>query len=91
VNERFVAWDEPTRWAFTILDANLPGIVSVVEQATLEPVGDDRTKVQYVLAADLAPYMRPAAPLLRWRLGKLFEQGLAGIDGQIVKLRAEAA
>ena len=91
VNERFIAWDEPERWAFTILDANLPGIISVVEQATFEPVGDDRTKVTYVLAADLAPYMRPAAPFLRWRLGKLFEQGLLGLDAQIAKLRAESA
>ncbi len=89
VNERFVQWDEPEQWAFTIVDANLPGVVSVVEQATLEPVGDDRTKVTYVFAADVAPYLRPAAPLLRWRLGKLFAQGLAGIDAQVVKLRGE--
>ena len=84
-------WDPPHHWAFTIVEANLPGIVSVVEQATLEPVGDDRTRIIYVLAADLAAYVRPAAPFLGWRLGKLFEQGLAGIDTQIVKLREEAA
>lgn len=30
-NERFIAWDPPHRWAFTILDANFPGIISVVE------------------------------------------------------------
>lgn len=91
VNERFVAWDPPNRWAFTILDANLPGIVSVVEQATLEPVGDGQTHVTYVLAADLAAYMRPLVPVLRWRLGGLFKTGLAGIDAQVAKLRSGSA
>lgn len=89
VNEQFVTWDPPHQWAFTILDANLPGIVSVVEQATLEPAADGETKVTYTLAAELAPYMKPLAPALRWRLGKLFETGLAGIEGQVLKIRSE--
>lgn len=88
VNERFVAWDAPHRWAFTILNANLPGLVSVVEQATLEPVGDGETKVTYDLSATLAPYMKPLTPALKWRLGKLFAKGLAGIERQVEKIRA---
>ena len=91
VNERFVAWEPPTRWAFTILDANLPGIVTVVEQAVIEPVSDVSTRVTYVLAADVAPYMRPVVPFLKWRLGKLFAQGLPGIEQQAAKLRQETA
>jgi uncharacterized protein YndB with AHSA1/START domain len=91
VNERFVAWDPPRRWAFTILDANLPGIVSVVEQAIIEPVDEHQTRVTYTLAADLASYMRPLVPMLRWRLGSLFKKGLAGIDDQVAKLRSESA
>jgi hypothetical protein len=35
--------------------------------------------------------MRPIVPVLRWRLGSLFKKGLAGIDGQVVKLRRESA
>ena len=89
VNERFVAWDPPRRWAFTIVDANIPGIVSVVEQATFEAVGDDRTRVTYTLGAELKPYVRPFAAGLRWRLGSLFRAGLAGIDAQVQRLRAE--
>lgn len=91
VNERFIVWDPPRRWAFTILDANLPGIVSVVEQALIERVDDDKTVVTYVLAADMAPYMRPIVPILRWRLGGLFKKGLPGIEQQAAKLREEAA
>jgi len=91
VNERFVAWDPPHRWAFTLLDANLPGIISVVEQALIEPAGDGKTVLTYVVAADVAPYIRPLVPVLRWRLGTLFKKGLAGIENQVARLREEAA
>jgi len=89
VNERFVAWDPPRRWAFTVLDANLPGIVSVVEQALIDPAGDGKTVLTYVLAADVAPYMRPLVPALRWRLAGLFRKGLPGIENQVARLRKE--
>lgn len=91
VNEQFIAWDPPHRWAFTILDANLPGIISVVEQARLDAIGNDQTRVTYVMGADVAPYLRPLVPLLRWRLTGMFEKGLAGIEAQVARLRSEAA
>ena len=83
--------DPPRRWAFTLLDANLPGIISVVEQALIEPAGDDKTVLTYVVAADVAPYMRPFVPALLRRLGALFTKGLAGIENQVARLRKEAA
>ena len=49
VNERFVAWDPPHRWAFTILDLNLPGVISVVERALIEPTGEGKTEVSYTM------------------------------------------
>ena len=82
VNERFIAWDPPRRWAFTILDVNLPGVVSVVEHALIEPVGTGETRVTYVMASEVAPYLRPLVPILRWRLTGMFKKGLAGIEGQ---------
>lgn len=90
VNERFIAWDPPRRWSFTILDVNLPGVVSVVEHALIEPVGVGETRVTYVMASEVAPYLRPFAPILRWRLTGMFKRGLAGIEGQVVRLRREA-
>jgi uncharacterized protein YndB with AHSA1/START domain len=91
VNERFIAWEPPHRWAFTVLDANFPGIASVVEQFLLEPANGGVTVVRHTLAAEVAPYMRPMAPLLRWRNAALFKKGLAGIEGQVEKLRGETA
>ena len=90
VNERFVAWDRPRRWAFTILDANVPGAVSVVEQALTERAEGGKTALTYVYAADWAPWARGMVPILRRRLARLFSEGLAGIQGQVAKLRQES-
>jgi len=43
--------EPPQRWAFTLLDANLPGIISVVEQAPIEAAGHDKIVPTYVVAA----------------------------------------
>ena len=90
VNERYITWDPPHTWAFTVLDANLPGITSVVERYVVEATTEGRTTLRHVLAADLAPYMRPLAPFLRWRNGALFKQGLSRIEAQVARLRSEA-
>jgi uncharacterized protein YndB with AHSA1/START domain len=91
VNERFIAWDPPRRWAFTILDVNLPGVISVVERALIEPTSDGQTTVSYTMASEVAPYLRPLVPLLRWRLSGMFAKGLAGIERQVARLRTAAA
>ena len=65
--------------------------MSVVEQALIEPAADGKTVLTYVVAADVAPYMRPFVPALRRRLGALFTKGLAGIENQVARLRKEAA
>jgi uncharacterized protein YndB with AHSA1/START domain len=90
VNERFVAWDPPHRWAFTILDLNLPGVISVVERALIKPTGEGKTEVSYTMASEVAPYLRPLVPLLRWRLSAMFAKGLAGIEQRVAGLRKAA-
>lgn len=87
VNERFVAWDPPHRWAFTILEANLPGIISVVEQALLQPTGDGQTVVTYVMAADLGRIFISDAgdhPSVRMRVVRHHRNRAVG--GQCVEL-----
>ena len=91
VNERFVAWDEPRRWAFTILDMNLPGVAAAVEEARIEAVDNATTRITYSVAAETKAYMKPVMPALRWRLGSLFRAGLGNVQGQVDKLRADGA
>ena len=59
--------------------------------ARLDAIGSDQTKVTYIMGADVAPYLRPLVPALRWRLTRMFEKGLAGIEAQVARLRSEAA
>jgi uncharacterized protein YndB with AHSA1/START domain len=87
VNERIVAWEEPQRWGFTLLDANLPGIESVAEEIVITPVGDGRTRVTYRFGGKLKPWMRPTTFIFRARLDPMFKKGLAGLKAHIEEMR----
>ncbi|MDJ0768950.1 MAG: SRPBCC family protein [Ilumatobacter sp.] len=79
VNERIIAWDEPHRWGFTLVDANVPIAETVVELAELTPDGNG-TKIVYRFAVELKPWMRPLRPVMRWRFERLFASSLAGLQ-----------
>lgn len=79
VNERFIAWDEPRQWGFTIVDANMPIADTVVELVTLEPA-DDGTRLTYTFAGALKPWLRPLTPLFRWQFPRLFSSSLEGLQ-----------
>ena len=69
IEERFVAWDEPTAWAFTGTAAS-PGVFTkLVERFELRPDGD-HCEVTYTFGAELAaplrPFARPFAAGVRW-------------------------
>jgi uncharacterized protein YndB with AHSA1/START domain len=77
VNEEVLVFDEPSCFAFVVLDADRPGIAAMVEVVTLDP-RPSGTRVTYRQALELSWWLRPLAPLLRRRL----ERGLrAGLDG----------
>lgn len=79
VDERFIAWDEPERWGFTLIDANVPLAETVVELVTLQPDGDG-TSLTHDFAAELKPWAKPLAPILRWRFTRMFAKSLAGLQ-----------
>ncbi len=85
VNERFIAWDEPRRWGFTLLDANLPVAETVVELVELEPDGDG-TRLTYRFAGALKPWLRPLGPVFRWQFTRLFRKSLAGLQPHLDRL-----
>lgn len=79
VNERFIVWDEPERWGFTLLDGNLPLADTVVELARLEPAGDG-TRLVYTFSIALKPWFRPLTSILRWKFSSMFSSSLAGLE-----------
>ncbi len=85
VNERIIAWDEPTRWGFTILDANLPVADTIVEILQLEPDGGG-TQLTYTFAVNLKPWCRPLTPVFKWKFERLFRSSLAGLQPHLNSL-----
>ncbi len=85
VNERFIAWDEPERWGFTIIDANMPLAETVVELVHLHPDGDG-TSLTYDFTARLRGWARPLTPILKWRFTRMFSKSLAGLQPRLDEL-----
>lgn len=52
--ERFIAWDEPSVWAFTGLEGP-PVARGLVERVTLEEIDAARTRVTYRMAVEPRP------------------------------------
>jgi carbon monoxide dehydrogenase subunit G len=64
MEEVVIAWQAPTRWAFAITRASMPGITALAEDYRLDAVDDRITVVSWTFAAELAPRLRPVGPLL---------------------------
>lgn len=76
-DEEFNAWEPNEAWGFTITKAP-PGLRSMNERVTIEPVGDDRCRVTYTMGIDpspvLAPVLRLSEGLIRKKLGAALEK-----------------
>ncbi len=82
VEEEFLAWEPDARFAFTLTGCTLPGVVSMVEDVSLAPVGDAATEVRYTQAVQTVG-ARWSAPLLRRALPGAIDRGLAGLARRI--------
>ena len=78
VDEEFVVWEPGARWGFTILEASVPGLRSMNELVTIEPLDGDRSRVTYTMGIEpawfLAPLLRVAEGRLRKNLGSALEE-----------------
>lgn len=79
VDEDLLAFDPPERYAFRVLEANVPALAAMVELVTLEPV-DSTTLVVYRQGVELAPWARPLAPVVRRQLASSVRAGLVALD-----------
>ncbi len=78
-NERFIVWEEPEQWGFTLLDANLPLADTVVELARLTPDGAG-TRLTYTFAVAPKPWFRPLTPIFRRQFSGMFRTSLVGLQ-----------
>lgn len=78
-SERVIAFDPERQFAFSVAESSAPIATAMVESITLEPTHAG-TAVTYCQALDPTWVARPLAPVLRRRMRRGIERGLAGLD-----------
>jgi carbon monoxide dehydrogenase subunit G len=84
--ETMLAWDAPSRWAFYISKATMPGIRAFAEDYALAPDGADGTLLTWTLAVELAPAAKPLGPLLGKAGPKLTRRAFAKLDRRLATI-----
>lgn len=83
-DERFIAWEPSSLWAFTVVDGPR-GFRSVVERCTVHVEGPGRTRVTYRMALEPKRPMVPVVPLLRRALGKALQDAVGRLVEEAVR------
>lgn len=83
VQERFIAWDDPTIWAFTGVDCRPKVFLKLVEGFWLEPLNEGRTRITYKMGCELPALMKPIS-------GAFGAVWTRAITGALPNLSAEA-
>jgi hypothetical protein len=73
--ENVLAWDTDRRFAFRIDEINMPGIRAFLEDWTVESLADRRTRVKWVLAADMSKPMQLLFQANRAPIHRIFSKG----------------
>ncbi|MGW1586989.1 SRPBCC family protein [Streptomyces sp. NPDC002386] len=70
--EQVIVWAPEERFAYRVHEANVPGVSALMEQWTLTPLTDTRTRVDWTLAIDGGPFVRLLLRAGRRHIDKLF-------------------
>jgi hypothetical protein len=74
LTETVLAWEQPTRWAYFVDRATMPGIRAFAEEYRIDAVGEDKSTLTWTMAVDLAPFMRPVGPIMSAAAGSMFRK-----------------
>lgn len=77
VQEQFVAWHQDERLTFDVVDSNLPGLLAMKEDWSLEPAGPDRSTLRIVVTAEPSGIGR----VVPWLVRMLLRRSTAGAAG----------
>lgn len=87
IDERFIAWDDGERWAFTATDAT-PGLWRcLVERILIEDLGDGRCQVTYRMAFEPSWWMRPVAGPFRKAMERNLAKATAALGDEVARRR----
>jgi hypothetical protein len=73
--EEVLALEPWSQFAFLVTEVNMPALRAMVEDVTLEPVGDG-TRVVYRQGVEMEPWARPLGPLVRRQLRRGLRRSL---------------
>ena len=82
VDEKFIAWDRPSRYTFTITAISLPVVTRMAEDWRLEESAAG-TRVTNVIAADLPRWAQPTRPIVRLVVRQLTASGVVDLKKRL--------
>ena len=85
LTERFIAWDEPSVWAFTGTAGKPKVFEALVERVSLDPLDTGRTRVTYTMAFEPSRLLRPVAPLLARGINRTLAGTLMGMANRVAE------
>jgi len=78
--EEMIAWDEGTRWAWTVLRASVPLAKAQVESFELADAADGGTRVRWTVAMEPRLIARLGAPLAGRTIARLLERAARNLE-----------
>jgi len=88
--EEMIAWDDGTRWAWTVTRASVPFAKAQVESFEFADAGDG-TRVRWTLALEPRLLARLGAPLAGRVISRLFARATQNLSGHLQSRHAAAA
>jgi carbon monoxide dehydrogenase subunit G len=80
--EELIAWEDPTRWAWTVVRASVPFAHAQVELFEFLEFADG-TRVRWTLALEPRLLARLAAPLTRRTMPRLLRRAMANLAARL--------
>lgn len=90
INERFVTWEEPRSWGFTVTSASRPMsmlVSSLNERVDLQVLSPDRVRVTYLMGLAPRPRRTRLLRLARRGVVRALDQALADLESFIIRSR----
>lgn len=79
-HEKLLVWDSPGRFVYQVHDTNARGVAAMMEQWTLTPSADGRTRVSWTIAVDCSAPVHLLLRATQRRLDKIFQEGMKRLE-----------
>ncbi|MFD4511022.1 SRPBCC family protein [Streptomyces sp. NPDC058464] len=78
--ETVLAWDPGKRFAYQVDETGTRGVTAMMEQWTLTPLANERTRVDWTIAVDCAPPVRLLLRASQGLMDKAFQDAMKQLE-----------